>query len=77
MLMAAFSAGLAVPYLLAGLFLGRVTALLRRSAGPRIWVQRCAGALLVVLGALMLAGKLTLLTEAFSRVWPFRLPIGM
>lgn len=77
LLMAAFSAGLAVPYLIAGLFLGRVTALLRRSAGPRVWIQRTAGAVLMVLGGLMLAGKLTLLTEAFSRIWPYRLPIGM
>lgn len=77
LLMAAFSAGLAIPYVVSGLLLGRVTGLLRRAGGSRVWAQRLAGALLILLGALMMAGRLTLLTEAFSRIWPFRLPIGM
>ncbi|HYF95400.1 MAG TPA: cytochrome c biogenesis protein CcdA [Symbiobacteriaceae bacterium] len=76
-LMAAFSAGLAVPYLLAGLFMGRLVTVLRNATAPRLWVQRVAGALMVVLGALMVTGKLTWLTGAAGRLWPFRLPFGM
>ncbi|MFZ5827831.1 MAG: cytochrome c biogenesis CcdA family protein [Bacillota bacterium] len=76
-LMAAFSAGLAIPYILSGLFLGRSVSLLRKAAAPRRWVQWTAGALMVVLGIIMITGKLTWLTGEISRLWPFRPPVGM
>ncbi|HYG56929.1 MAG TPA: cytochrome c biogenesis protein CcdA [Symbiobacteriaceae bacterium] len=77
LLMGAFSLGLAIPYLLAGLFLGRTVSLLKRAAAPRRWVQWAAGLLMIGLGIIMLAGKLTALTALAARLWPFRLPIGM
>lgn len=77
LLMAAFSAGLAIPYILSGLFLGRTVNLLRRAATPRKWVQWTAGALMVVLGIIMITGKLTWLTGEVGRLWPYRPPVGM
>lgn len=76
-LMAAFSAGLAIPYVLSGLFLGRTVNLLRKAATPRRWVQWTAGALMVILGIIMITGKLTCLTGEISRLWPYRPPVGM
>lgn len=77
LLMAAFSTGLGIPYVLAGLFLGRTVHLLRRASSARVWVQRVAGALMLFLGMAMLSGKLTALTAAIGKVWSFRPPVGM
>ena len=77
LLMAAFSAGLAVPYILSGLFLGKTMALLRKASTARRWTQWAAGSLMVGLGVIMIAGKLTWLTAAVGRLWPWRPPIGM
>ena len=76
-LMAAFSLGLAIPYVLAGLFLGRAVNLLRRVAGAGPWLQRVAGVLMLALGAIMIAGKLPWLTQVITSVWPYRPPVGM
>lgn len=76
-LMAAFSIGLGIPYLLAGLFLGRAVNLIRKATPARRWVQWVTGALMVGLGAVMIAGKLPALTAAVSRLWPYRPPVGM
>lgn len=76
-LMAAFSLGLAVPYLLAGLFLGRTVKLLKQAAAPRRWVQWVTGSLMIGLGIAMITGKLTWLTAAVGQFWPFKLPMGM
>lgn len=77
LLMAAFSLGLAIPYVLAGLFLGRTIHLLRRAASVRRWAQWTAGALMLILGGLMITGKLIWVTEALIKVWPYRPPVGM
>lgn len=76
-LMAAFSAGLAIPYILSGLFLGKTMTLLRKASAARLWTQRVAGGLMIGLGAVMVAGKLTWLTAAIGRLWPYRPPLGM
>jgi cytochrome c-type biogenesis protein len=76
-LMAAFSAGLAIPYILSGLFLGRTMVLLKKASPARRWTQWAAGSLMIGLGIVMIAGKLTWLTAAVGRLWPYRPPIGM
>lgn len=77
LLMAAFSAGLAIPYLLSGLFLDQTVKLLRKADRPRRWVQWTAGLLMIALGIMMMSGRLAGLTEVFSRFWPYRPPLGM
>jgi cytochrome c-type biogenesis protein len=75
--MGAFSLGLAIPYLLSGLYLGRTIKLLKRASAPRRWVQWVTGALMIGLGTAMVTGKLTWLTAVAARLWPFKLPLGM
>lgn len=76
-LMTAFSVGLGIPYVLSGLFLGRTVHLLRQASGARVWAQRVAGALMLLLGIAMLSGKLTAITTAIGKFWSFRPPVGM
>ena len=69
-LLAAYSAGLGVPFLLSGLF---VTGALARTAALRRHsrlVMRAAGALLVVTGVLLATGTLTEITQRLSGFLP-------
>lgn len=77
LLMTAFSLGLAIPYLLSGLFLGNTVRLLKGASAPRRWVQWATGVLMIGLGLAMITGKLTWLTAAVGQFWPFKLPMGM
>jgi cytochrome c-type biogenesis protein len=70
-LLVAYSLGLGIPFLLAGLFMSStISALgvLRRHAA---WVNRVAGAMLVVVGVLLATGELTELTQRLSTTWAF------
>ncbi len=66
-LLTVYSAGLAVPFLLAGLFFDRMTPLLRwfKKHGREIRIG--SGALLVLLGSLMALGRLTVLNSVFIK----------
>ena len=65
-LLFAYSVGLGVPFLLAGLAFDRLTAVYGR-ARRRLWVvQLVAAAVLVAFGALLLAGQLGWLSSQFS-----------
>lgn len=57
LLMTVFSAGLAVPFLLAGAFTGQVAAWLRRHRQTMLWVNRAAGIVLIALGVLIFTGR--------------------
>lgn len=52
-LLAAYALGLAVPFFLLAVFLGRATAWTRRLSSYLPWIERIAGALLTVLGLLL------------------------
>lgn len=61
-----YSLGLAVPFLLAALLLGRFVGSVRR-IGPWLpWVSRISGALLVILGLLLLTGTFTRLSSVMA-----------
>ncbi len=76
-IMALFSLGLAVPYLVTALAVGPIIDRLDR-AKRYLWiVSLVSGLLLVGFGVLMLAGQFTQLTGFFSRLLPYRLPTGM
>lgn len=69
-LLLVYSAGLAVPFLLAALLLQRFLGSMRR-IGPWLpWVSRISGILLLVLGVLMLTGSFTTLTAMLARWTP-------
>jgi cytochrome c-type biogenesis protein len=57
-LLSAYSLGLAIPFLLAALGIGRVTELLRRHSSAIRYLSIGMGALLVIVGAMLLTGTL-------------------
>lgn len=69
-LLAAYSAGLAIPFLLAALALDRFLNTFKRM---RRWIpvlEKASGALLVVLGLLLVTGSFTVLTGILARYTP-------
>jgi cytochrome c-type biogenesis protein len=69
-LLAAYSAGLGVPFLLSGMFFSRLVgsfAVLRRHSAS---MMRVAGALLVVAGLFLASGELTVITRQLAD-WSF------
>ena len=62
-LLAIYSAGLAVPFLLTAVGLNRFLAFSRGFRRHLIWVERAAGALLIVVGVLIFTNQLTLLAS--------------
>lgn len=62
-LLSAYSAGLAVPFLLAALGVGRVTFLMRRHAKVIHYLSIATGVLLVALGVMLLTGTLSRLAS--------------
>jgi len=70
LLLLAYSLGLAVPFLLAALMIDRFMAAFRRHRGALVWVSRVSGALLVVVGVLMITGSMTILTATLQAWTP-------
>lgn len=58
-LLAAYAAGLGVPFLLAAFYLPALLARAKRAARLGLWLQRGAGAAMVAMGAAMITGDLT------------------
>jgi cytochrome c-type biogenesis protein len=58
LLLSAYSVGLAVPFLLAALGVGRVTELMRRHSKAIHYMSIATGALLVIVGVMLLTGTL-------------------
>lgn len=69
-LLAVYSAGLAIPFLLATVALERFLGALRRFRSWLPWVNRASGALLVVMGILLLTGSFTTLAAWLTRWTP-------
>jgi cytochrome c-type biogenesis protein len=65
-----YSVGLAVPFLLAALALDRFLATFKRFRAWIPWMERAAGALLILLGLLLVTGSFTLLTTWLSGLTP-------
>jgi cytochrome c-type biogenesis protein len=69
-LLSVYSLGLAVPFLLAALALDRFLATFKRFRAWIPWMERAAGALLLLLGVLLVTGSFTLLTGWLTRYTP-------
>lgn len=65
-LLVAYSAGLSVPFLIAGLALSDVTPVLRRIQRYSGWFELAAGLMFVCVGVLLVTGRLTGLNSYFS-----------
>ncbi len=69
-LLAAYSAGLAVPFLLAAALVDRFLAWFKGFRTYLPWVMRVSGVLLVLVGVLMVSGQLTRLNEWLQGLTP-------
>lgn len=69
-LLAVYSVGLAVPFLLSTLLIGRFLESFRRFRRFLPWVSRASGVLLVAVGILLLSGSLSTLAALLNRWTP-------
>lgn len=69
-LLGVYSAGLAVPFLLAAVGLSRYLAASRRFRRHIRWVERGSGVLLLLVGVLLLSGQFTALAAWGARITP-------
>ena len=69
-LLAAYSAGLAIPFLLAAAALDAFAAWFQRFRRWMPWIQRTSGALLIVVGLLLLTGEFTRITAWLQSLTP-------
>jgi cytochrome c-type biogenesis protein len=69
-LLAVYSLGLAVPFLLATLLLERFLQGFQRFRHYLPWVSRASGALLIVMGLLLVTGSFTVLSGMLARFTP-------
>src|SRR5437870_781626 len=69
-LLTAYSAGLALPFLLTALALDRFLAWFQRFRPYLVWVERIAGILLILLGLLLLTDRFTLLASWLQGLTP-------
>jgi cytochrome c-type biogenesis protein len=69
-LLAAYSLGLAIPFVLAAVLIERFVAVFQRMKSGMVWVSRISGALLVVVAILMLTDYLTVITGVLQAWTP-------
>jgi cytochrome c-type biogenesis protein len=69
-LLAAYSAGLAVPFLLAAVMVDRFLKVFARVRHQMVWVNRIAGAMLVIVGILMVTNRFTMLSSWLQDLTP-------
>lgn len=69
-LLGVYSAGLAVPFLISALALSWFLATFRKVRRYMVWVERASGALLILVGILLLSGQFTVLAAWGARFTP-------
>ena len=69
-LLGAYSLGLAIPFVIAAVAVERFIAVFQRYRSRLIWVDRIAGALLIVVGVLMLTNYMTALSGYLQGLTP-------
>lgn len=75
-LLAAYSAGLALPFLAVALFFGRLSGMLRWFSRRSLVISRTAGAILVVMGALIVSGQLGRVSALLMQAVPALRTLG-
>ena len=65
-----YSMGLALPFLVAALMIDRFIPLLQRYAKALLWTSRISGALLIVVGVLMVTGTMSTLSGWLQQLTP-------
>lgn len=69
-LLSAYSLGLAVPFLIAALAIDRFIDVVKRMRRHLVWVSRVSGALLIVVGLLMVTDRFTILASYLQSLTP-------
>ena len=69
-LLGAYALGLAIPFLLTAVALARFLAWFRRFRPYLMWVERIAGAVLIILGILLVTDRFTLLARYLQDLTP-------
>jgi cytochrome c-type biogenesis protein len=69
-LLGAYSAGLGLPFMVAAVFLGQMTALIRRMRAAYPVINAAAAGLLIVMGLLTITNRLTVLNTYFPSFGP-------
>jgi cytochrome c-type biogenesis protein len=72
-LLLVYSLGLGLPFVLVGVFFRRLRPLVRWMSRHAVGVNRFAGVLLMALGALIVTGRLAVVSAWFTRLVPFAL----
>jgi len=70
LLLLVYSAGLAVPFMLVGMFFGKARGTMRFLSRHSLTLNRVAGSLLIVMGVLMATGRLALISGLLLRYLP-------
>ena len=76
MLLAAYSAGLGIPFVLAGLAVNGFFRVFSRLRGSMRAIEMVSGALLVGVGLLLVTDRLTLLAQYFAKAFPGLATLG-
>ncbi|MGH7671031.1 MAG: cytochrome c biogenesis CcdA family protein [Gemmatimonadaceae bacterium] len=69
-LLSAYSAGLAVPFLISAVALEELIGFAQRNRTRLAWLTRASGVLLVIVGVLLVSGYLTVLTGMLQQMTP-------
>jgi cytochrome c-type biogenesis protein len=69
-LLTAYSAGLAIPFLLTAVGVSRFLGFQRRIGPWLLPIQRVSGVILILLGILLMTGEFTRLAAALNRMTP-------
>ena len=69
-LLTAYSAGLAIPFIVAALAIDRFLAVFARYRGAMKWVNRVGGVLLIVIGLLLVTNYFTVLASYLQALTP-------
>lgn len=72
-----FSIGLAIPYLIAGLYMDKIIKVIHKTHSFAKGLSIVAGGIIIILGILILTGNFDILTMYTSKLIPFKLPVGM
>jgi len=72
-----FSVGLAIPYIVAGLYMDKIIKIIHKTHKVSKILNIVTGAIIIALGILILTGNFNLLTTFTAKLIPFKLPVGM
>jgi cytochrome c-type biogenesis protein len=69
-LLLAYSLGLAVPFLLSAVAIERFTAFFQRMRRQMLWISRVSGAVMIVIGVMLVTNYFTVLASWLTTLTP-------